>query len=460
MNKYILLNLILVLMLRTDLFANISLPQIFSDNMVLQRNAEVKIWGWAKPGEEVTLSTSWNSEKLQNKASNAGYWELTLSTPDIREAQEITISGYNEVVLKNILLGEVWLVSGQSNMEWSFNAGIAHQQEALSMAENKQLRFFSVEHRSADYPQQDLAGKWEVSTIESMKNFSAIAFFFGDKLHKELDGVAIGLINASWGGTPAEVWMPAEVFNGDSGLSEAADLLPDVEWGPNRPGSLYNSMIAPLIPFKLAGILWYQGESNVDNAHYYEKIFSTLIISWRERWMEELPFYYAQIAPYSYGEGDKGVMVREAQRRVQKLPKTGMVTTSDIGDINDIHPRNKLDVGIRLADLALHEVYGKPANPYAPAFDKLEITGSKAIVNFKNANGLLISKENSTSQFELAGEDRVFYPAEYSIKENKVILHSKHVEKPVYVQFSWGDIMESNLFNKANLPASSFTTAY
>lgn len=290
MIKHILIGVNLMLMLSFNSFANISLPGIFSDNMVLQRNAEVKIWGWAKAMEEITLSNSWNNELIKTKALNSGYWELLLATPDIRGVQEIKISGYNEVTLKNVLLGEVWLVSGQSNMEWTFNFGIDHKEEALKMAENSQLRFFSVDHRSADFPQQDLAGKWEVGSVDAMKNFSAIAFFFGHKLNKELNNVPIGLINSSWGGTPAEVWMPAEVIEENAELSKAAKLLPDVEWGPNTPGFLYNAMIAPLIPFKLAGILWYQGESNVDNAQYYQKMFSTLILSWRKKWGEEIPF--------------------------------------------------------------------------------------------------------------------------------------------------------------------------
>lgn len=458
MIKYILIGVNLMLMLSLNSSANISLPNIFSDNMVLQRNADVKIWGWAKPGEQVTVTNTWNSEEVQVKTPNSGYWELFISTPDVKGTQEVTISGYTKVILKNVLLGEVWLVSGQSNMEWSFNAGIDHQEEALAMAENSQIRLFSVEHRSAKYPQQDLAGKWEVSNSESMKDFSAIAFFFGNKLNKELKGVPIGLINSSWGGTPAEVWMPEEVIAEKPELSKAAKLLPDVEWGPNKPGNLYNAMIAPLIPFQLAGILWYQGESNVDNADYYENIFSNLIISWRKKWGEDIPFYYAQIAPYSYGEGNKGVKVRDAQRRV-KLPNTGMVTTSDIGDIKDIHPRNKMGVGNRFADLALHEVYGKNKQPYSPDFQNLEMDGNKLVLHFKDAEGLYIPKERNESQFEIADEDKVFYTADYSIKENRVTLKSRKVKNPVYARFSWGDILESNLFNKANLPASSFTTA-
>jgi sialate O-acetylesterase len=450
----------LLLFMLHNCFPNVSLPAIFSDNMVLQRNSEVKIWGWAKPGEEVKIELSWSDIKLSSKADKNAYWEQTIKTSDLRGSQEIKITGYNEIVLRNVLLGEVWLVSGQSNMEWSAAAGLDNAAEAIAGAENPEIRFFQVAHRTANSKQQDLDGSWVSSTPETMKNFSAVAYFFGKKLNKEL-GVPIGLINSSWGGTPAEVWMPAEIIENSSELSKAASLLPSVEWGPRSSGSLYNAMIAPLIPFKIAGILWYQGESNTDNAKHYDVIFSTLIQSWRKNWEEEFPFLFAQIAPFNYGEGDAGVKIRDAQRRVLDLPKTGMVMTSDIGNINDIHPRNKLDVGLRFANIALADVYGKDLKAHPPLFDRIEgVNGKNLKVHFKNSEGLKFDKNDPASQFEIAGEDKIFYPAKAEIKNGIVHLNSVKVKEPVHVRFSWGNTATSNLYNSANLPASSFTSEY
>lgn len=449
------LPVILLSMLPIESFPNVSLPSVFSDNMVLQRNAEVKIWGWAKPAEEVKIKTSWSDEEISVKADSNGTWELMVNTNAAQGPQEVTISGYNEVILKNVLLGEVWLVSGQSNMEWSAAAGIDNAEEAIAGADNPSIRFFQVEHRSANDPQQDLKGLWVSSTPETMKHFSAVAYFFGKKLNEELD-VPIGLINSSWGGTPAEVWMPKETIENDSELKEAASLLPQEQWGPRLPGKLYNAMIAPLISFKLAGVLWYQGESNGYNADYYEKIFSTLISSWRNKWDEEFPFFFAQIAPFDYGEGDSGVKVRNAQRRVLALPKTAMVVTSDIGNVKDIHPRNKLDVGLRFANLALAEVYEQNVKAHSPLFDKVEKQKNKLVVLFTNAEGLKINNNDPDSQFEIAGEDKIFHPASAQIKDTAVQLQAKAVKDPKYVRFSWGNMASSNVFNAAGLPASSF----
>lgn len=451
--------LILLLMIipAAEGVANVSLPSIFSDNMVLQRNSGVKIWGWAKPGEELRIQPSWATEELKVKTPKNAYWEITLSTPDVRGPQEIRITGYNEIILRNVLLGEVWLVSGQSNMEWSAAAGITNAEEAIAEAENENIRFFTVEHRTAASPQQDLGGSWVSSTPETMEHFSAAAYFFGKKLQEEL-GVPVGLINSSWGGTPAEVWMPLNLFENNPRLKEAASLLPDVEWGPSTPGSLYNAMIHPIAPFKLAGILWYQGESNTNNADYYEEMFTSLIESWRNEWNEELPFLYAQIAPFDYGEGHAGVKVRDAQRRVLKLPRTGMIMTSDIGNIHDIHPRNKLDVGLRFANLALAEVYGKDVRAHAPLFERIQRDGRNLKVHLSNSEGLRLDPENPDSQFEIAGEDKQFFPAKATVTNDVVTLRSTKVKDPKYVRYSWGNMSTSNLFNAAGLPASSFTT--
>jgi sialate O-acetylesterase len=453
--RILILLIAIFFMAPVDAFSNISLPSVFSDNMVLQRNSDVKIWGWAKPGEVVKISTTWGNDTLQTRVGKNGKWEIMLPTPDIRGPQQVSITGYNTVVLKNMLLGEVWLVSGQSNMEWTAAAGIYNAEAAIADAENDQIRFFTVLNRTASCPQQDLDGSWVASTPETMKHFSAIAYFFGKKINKEL-GVPVGLINSSWGGTPAEVWMPSEVIENCKELTEAAKMLPKTEWGPRDPGLLYNAMIAPLVPFELAGVLWYQGESNTDNADHYEQIFSELINSWRQKWHKELPFFYAQIAPYGYGDNFWGVKVRDAQRRVLKMPKTGMVMTSDIGDIKDIHPRNKEDVGLRFAALALSDVYGREIAAHAPLVSEIKKNKNKLKITFSNAEKLSLNKENPASQFEVAGKDGNFKPVKFSIKNNTIELNVREIKDPVEVRYSWRNTGTSNIFNEAGLPASSF----
>ncbi|WP_159039867.1 sialate O-acetylesterase [Christiangramia fulva] len=435
-------------------FSNISLPKIFGDNMVLQRNTEVSLWGWAKPGENIKIKLSWNSDNFETMPDNSGFWKIMVPTSDAKGSQTIEIHGYNTVKLENVLLGEVWLVSGQSNMEWSSGAGIDGGEEAIKNAENDQIRFFTVNHRTAGCPQNDLDGQWVSSTPETMKNFSAIGYFFAQKMNEELN-VPVGLVNATWGGTPAEPWIPAKMIKKDSILNKAAAMLPDTQWGPNKPGSIYNAMIAPFTSYTLSGILWYQGESNTPNADYYHEIFTTLIKSWRETFGKDLPFYFAQIAPFSYETAYSGVKIRDAQRRALELEKTGMIMTSDIGNTENIHPKNKKEAGYRFARLVLADKFGKKLPAYAPQFSNASLEGKKVIISFNHAGGLYVSNDKKT-QFEIAGENRDFQPATFRIKGDNIILNSP-VKKPMYIRFSWRNTSTSNIFNNAGLPLSSFS---
>ena len=438
--------------------ANISLPSIFSNNMVLQRNTTVKIWGWASPGEEVTLTASWNpTDTISTKGNRQAKWLLELKTPQGPGPYTITISGYNTLILKNILVGEVWVASGQSNMEWSASAGIINGEKAIAEATNKNIRFFDVPRRAEKFPQSNVEASWNECTPETMKYFSAVGYFFAQKLEENLN-VPIGIIGANWGGTPAEIWISEDAFNADETLNEAASKLIEEPWGPNEPSRAFNGMINPILPYKITGVIWYQGETNTANPSFYNHVFSSLIKDWRQKWEADFPFYYAQIAPYNYGEGDSGVKVRDAQRQALKNNNTGMIMTSDIGNIDDIHPKNKIDVGLRFANMALKKHY-KTINSIVegPLFENVIFEKDKAIVSFLNEDGLYF-KPQKESLFELAGEDGVFYHAKAKIKNNSVIVYSKKVEKPVFVRFAWGNTSTSNLFNSANLPASSFTT--
>ena len=437
--------------------ATVGLPSIFGDHMVLQQKAEITLWGWADPLEKVSVGASWSDQKYEAVTDNYGNWQVVLKTPLSGGPYTIGIKGYNEIIITDVLIGEVWLCSGQSNMAWTAASGIHDATQEIAKADVPSLRFFNVEKRAADYPQIDVTGKWEVCTPGSMQYFSAVAYFFGKELTDKLK-VPVGLILSAWGGTPAEAWVPGEVFEENQKLKEAASLMKETPWGPHRPSQTYNAMLSPLTRTKLAGAIWYQGEDNTVNPAAYEDVFKALINAWRQHWGNDFPFYFVQIAPYQYGEGYAGVQVRDVQRRVQRdIPDTGMVVTSDIGDIADIHPKNKKDVGLRLGNLALKNKYKITAQLLeGPRFSSVVYQKNKAILTFEMAEGLHFT--NKENLFEIAGEDKIFYSASAKIKGNRVEVISDKVGDPVYVRFAWGNTSLSNLFNRANLPASSFTS--
>lgn len=456
MKKY--LFLFLLILMKPDALQAVSLPAIFNDHMVLQQKSEVLIWGWGKPNEEIQLRTGWDQQNLNTKVNNQGRWQLTLNTPAAGGPHTLEVQGYNTIVLDDVLIGEVWFCSGQSNMEWSARAGIDNGEQAVREANYPKIRFFNVEHRTADHPQIDLEGEWVASSPESMIDFSAVAYFFGRELHQNLD-VPIGLINSSWGGTPAEIWMNPEVIAEDEELTLSAKKLAEAPWGPKEPGRAYNAMVAPLIPFRIAGALWYQGESNTADPQMYSKVLPALINNWRSEWGYEFPFYYVQIAPFQYGRPYEGVLLRDAQRKSMQVPNTGMVVVSDIGNTEDIHPTNKHDVGKRLAGWALNKTYGKEDVPFSgPLYREMKKEGNKIRIEFDHAEEGLVSKGKNLTHFEIAGEDRQFVPAKARIEGNTIVVQARGVKDPVAVRFGWSNTAEPNLFDKEGLPASSFRT--
>ncbi|WP_224994388.1 sialate O-acetylesterase [Cesiribacter sp. SM1] len=457
MKKYLALLLFAAMSPLSSLFA-VGLPSIFADHMVLQQNASVTIWGWGKTGEEVSVSGSWNGNAVKTKVDTDAKWQVKLQTPAAGGPYTLTVQGYNTIRFSDVLIGEVWLVSGQSNMEWNASMGIDNDKEEIAKANYPQIRFFSVEHRTADGPQLDLGGNWVVATPETMQYFSAVAYFFGRELHQELN-VPIGLINSSWGGTPAEIWMQAQLIKDNPFLAEAAAKLQEVPWGPVKPGKAYNAMIAPLIPYQIAGALWYQGESNTAVPHAYSEVLTALIQNWRAQWGYEFPFYFAQIAPYKYGRPYEGVIVRDEQRQTLSVPKTGMVVTSDIGNIDDIHPRNKLDVGKRFANIALNQTYGIKDRPVSgPLYREMKKEGNKIRLYFDHAENGLVSKGKELTLFEIAGPDQKFVPARAKIDGNTIVVSARGVKDPAAVRFAWSNTAEPKLFNKEGLPASAFRT--
>ncbi|MCB0638952.1 MAG: sialate O-acetylesterase [Lewinella sp.] len=453
--------LVLACLSSAPLAANLTLPAIFSDHMVLQRNAEVTIWGWGKAQEPVKLSASWApGEVWEQQIGPLGRWSFTITTPDEAGPFSLDIQGYNQLRIEDVLLGEVWLCSGQSNMEWSVNLGIDEGEAEAAAADYPEIRLFTVRHKTSDFPQDDLPGEWVKCSPATIRDFSAVGYFFGRHLHQELD-VPVGLILSAWGGTPAEVWLSADRVRSDRLLREAAATLQPQPWGPKDPGLAFDAMLCPLAPYRIAGALWYQGESNTGYPQTYARLLETLIDDWRARWGYDFPFYIAQIAPYAgYGDDNiRGGILRDQQRRVVAATEdTGLVVVADIGDLDNIHPTNKQDVGLRFARLALARQYGFELGLVeGPLYQRHEQSGNELTVYFSQAEGGLVA-DGPLTGFELAGPDGQFHPAEARIQGETVVLHSAAVPLPQYLHYAMGNTAVHSLFNRAGLPASCFTT--
>jgi sialate O-acetylesterase len=417
--------------------AEIKLPSVLGDHMVLQRDKPLPIWGWADPSEEVTVE--FGSSKVSTKADDKGNWKVTLPAMKANaKPQTLTVSGKNKIELKDILLGEVWVGSGQSNMEWSVG-GSKGGREAIASADHPHIRLYHVPKKQAKEPAKDIQASWKVCTPKTVPPFSGVLYFFGLNLHRTLD-VPVGLINSSWGGSPIQPWTVGEKQN----------------------GGMYNAMIAPLQPFAVRGVIWYQGESNMREGMKYRDRMEALIVGWRKTWGQDLPFGFVQIAPWSgYGKDNKLPELWEAQVASLKIPGTGMVVTTDLVDnIADIHPQNKKDVGDRLARWAMATVYGKKDLVYSgPLYKSMKVEGDKIRLNFAHTGGGLKSRDGKPlTEFEIAGEDGKFVPAEATIDGNSVVVRVKGVDKPAQVRFGWRDIANPNLMNKEGLPASPFRT--
>jgi len=479
--------------------ADVRLPSIFGSNMVLQADMPIKIWGWADPGEQVTVTVG--QKRATAKAACCGKWMVTIEPLKAGGPIEVIVEGKNKIKFTNVLIGEVWICSGQSNMAWPVTRALNPEKEIAS-ANFPKIRLFTVTRAVALEPQSDCQGKWVVCSPETVPSFSAVAYFFGRKLHQEL-GVPVGLIHTSWGGTPAEAWTSREK------LESIPQLLPILErWDtllktypkqlanyrirladwqkaaaeakkagkkppakprpphdpakhPHLAAGLFNAMIAPLIPYTIRGAIWYQGESNVARAYQYRTLFPAMIEDWRERWGQgDFPFIYVQLAPFRYGRFDPAACaeLREAQLLTLKLPNTGMAVTMDIGNPKDIHPKNKQDVGKRLALWALALAYGKDVVYSGPLYDSMKIESDKIRITFKHVDGGLVAKGGELTYFEIAGPDRKFVPAKAVIDGDTIVVSSPQVKQPVAVRYAWRDDAEPNLFNKAGLPASPFRT--
>lgn len=448
----------LLLFITTLVQAEIVMPNIFSSQMVLQRETEVLLYGWGNPNEEFELFTSWNNETIKIKTGNNAKWQTYVATPKAGGPYTITITGKeNEIIFNDVLIGEVWLCSGQSNMEWSANNTIDNKDFEIANANHPNIRLFTVAKRTATHPLENVQGSWESCTPQSMSDFSAVAYFFARKVQAELN-IPIGLIDSSWGASCAEVWTPETVFEERKDLVVAHELIQPNKWVTIQRSTLFNAMIAPLTNFKIAGVLWYQGESNTANAESYEQLFTSMITSWRTAWKTEFPFYFVQIAPFKYGRPYEGGVVRDQQRRALALKNTGMAMTSDICTVTDIHPQNKQDVGLRLANIALNQHYKVLDDEvYGPLFTSAKIEGNKVQVQFKHNSGLYVKGKN-IKHFEIRDINGEWFSAKAKLNKDVITVSSKQVKKPKGVRYAWKSTAIANLFNGAGLPASTFTS--
>ena len=446
--------------------ADVKPHALFSDGMVLQRDVKTRVWGKAEPGEKVSVVLSEKSGKGITpdpvEADKDGNWSIELSSSPAGGPYTMTIKGKNTIELKDVYVGDVWVGSGQSNMEMSLN-GCADADKHKAASKNPKIRLFTVPRKIADNPQQDINGKWVECGPDTVGGFSGVAYFFGRDLQKALD-IPIGLIHTSWGGTIAEAWTPKEALEANPDLKKLVPAMIKMEGNNANQGTvLYNAMIAPLISYPIKGAIWYQGESNAGRAAEYETLFPTMIQSWRKAWkQDDMPFFFVQLAPWQKIEQDPTdpawARLRESQRLTLKLPKTGMAVITDVGDEKDIHPKRKEPVGARLALAARAIAYGQKIDYSGPSYENVKFVDGKAILSFQNLAGGLEVKGGELTGFTIAGDDKIFCNADAMIQGDTIVVSSAKVVKPAAVRFGWANYPVVNLWNKAGLPASPFRT--
>lgn len=470
---------LLLASLITSAHADVKLASIFGDSMVLQRELPVPVWGWAEAGEEVTVTLGEQTRKAT--ADKDGRWQVKLDALKANaEGQTLKVTGKNSIELKDVLIGEVWICSGQSNMEWSLNA-VLNANEEVAAANHPQIRLFNVPgHTTSPVANDTCPGAWQVCAPNTAAGFSAVGYFFGRRLQAELK-VPIGLVGSNWGGTLIEPWTSPAGFQSVPELKAIADQVAaytaETQVGGGSPSAIYNAMIHPLAPFAMRGAIWYQGESNGGEGESYYHKTQALVNGWRQLFNPDLAFYWVQLAnfqnPNESAEGGDGwARIREAQRKSLNIKHTGMAVIIDIGEAGDIHPRNKQDVGSRLAVWALHQTYGmKDIVPSGPLYKGQKVEGNSIRLSFDNVGSglvvgkkeglapLLIVKDGKLERFAIAGADKKWHLAEATIDGSDVIVKSPDVKSPVAVRYAYSmNPTGANLYNIEGIPASPFRT--
>ena len=451
----------------------------FKNHMVLQRETEAVIWGTGVPGRKVSVMGTWDNKVYRVSSDKDGKWQTKMKTTKAGGPYQVHVGdGKKEITLNDVLLGDVWICGGQSNMQWKMRGfGVNHWKEDVQKAKLPMIRLCDVPQVLGLEEQDNVSASWKVCSPNSVMTFSAVGYFFGSRLHKELN-VPIGLISTNWGGSSAEAWASEEVLRKQfpefkSAFAKYPGQLQEggaTYRGKNKPrwlnqrspSACYNSMIKPLLPFSCRGVIWYQGESNVKAPEQYQTLFPAMIQDWRDRWGQgDLPFYFVQIAPFHYKTNPmSAAFLREAQGMALSLPNTGMVVTMDIGDPTNIHPKVKKPVSERLALLALKHTYGKSELiASGPVYSEQKIKGKKIRLSFTEIGGGLASRDGEPlTHFTIAGSNGKFVPANAEIDGDTIVVQSPQISKPKAVRFGWGSADMPNLMNKEGLPASSFRT--
>ena len=452
--------------------AQIELSNLFSDNMVLQQESHVNIWGKAKKNQELIIYTSWSGKIVRTIVKDDGSWEVKIKTPSAGGPYNIQVTCDGETkTINNVLIGEVWLASGQSNMEMTLSGNnrepVNGSLDAIANSNNTKIRFFNVKVKVSDERIDDIEGEWLEANFKNTPNFSAVAYSFAKYLNQVLD-IPFGIINSPKDGSVAEAWISPDVLKK---ITTNKELSYYAKQPHNNPSVLFNGMINAIIPFTIKGVIWYQGEGNSGRYKNYMKLMNGLIKNWRDEWgLGDFPFYFVQLAPngsLGQGNGTSQAFLREAQLRTMlSVENTGMAVTLDIGSTITNHPPEKLLIGKRLAYWALAKNYGFNGLPHSgPVYESMKVKNNKVYVNFKFAKNGVTSYGKPLSGFEIAGEDKIFYSADASIDphwsagwENRSVLtlSNKNVPNPLYIRYGWKNYIEGALYNVEGLPASSF----
>ena len=485
--------------------ADVKLPSIFSDNMVLQQQLDNKVWGWADAGEEVTVKFAGNEYKT--KANDKGDWSLKLKAMKYGGPYELSVAGKNSITFKDVLVGEVWVCSGQSNMGWTVNNSVDPDLEKL-MAKYPNIRLLKIPLVGTQEPQKDFNGSWMKCTPETIGNFTAVGYFFGRNVHLATD-IPVGLINDAWGGSACEAWINRDLLKADSKYKVLMDRWEKTEatwnekdakekyekaiadWkvktakakeagkpaprkpryrnpltGQHRPANLYNGMIKPIIGYGIRGAIWYQGESNAGRAYQYRELFPLMIDSWRDEWgIGNFPFYWVQLADFmnenQNPENSSWAELREAQTMtMDKLPNTGEAVIIDIGEGKDIHPKNKQGVGARLARWALAKDYGIKIPYQSPRYKSMKVDGNKIVLEIDHVVSSLNTFDvNELRGFTIAGADKKFVNAQAKFSgKNKIVVWADSIKEPASVRYAWANNPICNVYSKEGLPLTPFRT--
>ncbi len=425
---------------------------LFSEGAVLQQKANVPVWGTTDQKEDVTVSIA--GQKVSATPAD-GRWKAVLAPLEAGGPHVLTISqGQDKIEIKNVLVGEVWICGGQSNMQWTLKQSDGGS-DAIATSANDKIRLITVPRKGSDKPETGVEAKWEIAGPNTTPEFSGVGYFFGRELQKQLS-VPVGLIASNYGGTAAEQWMSKESIDSHAELKDMSK--------PQGASMLYNAMIAPLAPYAIQGVIWYQGESNAGRAYQYQTLLPAMIANWRQTFGQgDFPFLIVQIAPYEpiVKEPSDSIWaeIRDAQLHVSRaVPKTALIVTTDVGDERDIHPRRKEPVGMRLALAARALAYGKKIEYSGPIYDSMSVQGDKVTLTFKHVDGGLVAKGDTLTGFTIAGDDKKFHAADAKIVGDTVVVSSDKVSNPVAVRYGWAAYPVVNLWNKEDLPASPFRT--